>query len=1098
MPTNYRINKIDLVQHIATGISDNLDGITPVTSIPNEDIIIRDGNNVELPYIETIGAYNITVVIRDSQNNTTEYSYDTYVTWSPDTVPPIVQNNNNVIFNSTTEHFESIMYIDFFNPPVGFITVNDIITFMGLSSFDDRGVSELFIKIYDQNSIEVTTIYNEGSYTIECTAVDPANNSTNKIIYLSVTLSPDILPPVITLTPNVTFNIVDSIWEANMTLDNFVGQKIVLDDIITANILSIVDNRPPYDIIPTITIQRESDLLFYNEIVQPDLYIIDILATDTSGNIDNVVIYLNVNLILDIIPPVITMLTPELYIDTVIEKSDILTLVESIYDQIDGMITPIDTMITIQGNISTILTPGDYSVNITAYDTAGNIASTDIVLSVILTPDVEPPVIIYQPIVNTLTNTAYVELATYPIVDISAAQLINDLILNITDNRSIGPFVPMVQIFNNNISVNNINAIGTYTVRFIISDEAGNERIDDITYNVNWTPDVIPPVITLKNVIWNSRWEATLYIDQYNGSIITKQDLSNYLIQSITDDRNNVLPNTIIYNSINESRNFINSIGEWKVTFNAIDLAGNSVSYDVFTTIEISPDVEPPYILWTSNVTNMSTTMQIDYFNNNIQTQDLINWCIYRIIDQREGQLTNVIVSINSITTTGVYSVDFTVSDSSLNVAIYTIDLTVVVSPDIVLPIITDNSTYNSNINMYVKSLYLDQYNNNILESDLITALNVQITDDRFGVMAQLEIRDLFNALVNNITIIGIYVINILAVDQEGNTASKVIQLTVSYSPDITPPQIYWNTTYVDPFSINNTTHTCEAIMAIEVFPMIDHTVLRNNLIDYIEDFRTGIITDSNINIRNSNGQMYNFINQYGSYLITVTTFDSNNNYVTWTVYLEVTTTADLTAPVITYSNNVQNNNLNLFLDQYGFIITKDDILSAAILSISDNGNPLPYNSSIITINTASTANIPNMTYQGHYNVIFRITDSANNQTLQSINVYVRNNNDNLPPELIWNTSGNMYIITQNPNIAFADLSFYGTITKEDIINDLVNSIIDYYSFTVITKNPNMINILGTNNQVYNFINQGGIYNIVINVNDSNNNYATYVVQLNV
>jgi hypothetical protein len=70
----YKINKIDLVKHVATNVSDNLDGITSIDNIPLENIIIKDSNNNELDFIDQIGVYKIELFLYDSQNNETFYT----------------------------------------------------------------------------------------------------------------------------------------------------------------------------------------------------------------------------------------------------------------------------------------------------------------------------------------------------------------------------------------------------------------------------------------------------------------------------------------------------------------------------------------------------------------------------------------------------------------------------------------------------------------------------------------------------------------------------------------------------------------------------------------------------------------------------------------------------------------------------------------------------------------------------------------------------------------------------------------------------------------------------------------------------------------
>jgi hypothetical protein len=178
-------------------------------------------------------------------------------------------------------------------------------------------------------------------------------------------------------------------------LDSYTNQTLTLTDIENYLISSITDNRAPFTITPTITIENAYTNQIVNQIFTPNIYLITILAEDAALNTDQVVVWLSVGITNDTIPPTITLtsnvvsnvLVMTLSDYTTIQKSDILvSAIHSIFDQVDGYITPNVNMVDILSgmtNIPDISVVGSYSLIISAYDNAGNIATKNITLLVI-------------------------------------------------------------------------------------------------------------------------------------------------------------------------------------------------------------------------------------------------------------------------------------------------------------------------------------------------------------------------------------------------------------------------------------------------------------------------------------------------------------------------------------------------------------------------------------------------------------------------------------------------------------------------------------------------------------------------------------------
>ena len=140
-------------------------------------------------------------------------------------------------------------------------------------------------------------------------------------------------------------------------------------------------------------------------------------------------------------------------------------------DNIDDDITS-NIVVTSTVDVNTV---GTYTVTYNVSDAAGNAAS-QISRTVNITPDVTIPII-------TLLGEVEVSLELGSIFTDAGATAVDNIDGDITANI---------------VTVNSVdvNLVGSYTVTYNVSDEAGNAA-SQVSRTVNITPDVTIPVITL-------------------------------------------------------------------------------------------------------------------------------------------------------------------------------------------------------------------------------------------------------------------------------------------------------------------------------------------------------------------------------------------------------------------------------------------------------------------------------------------------------------------------------------------------------------------------------------------------------------------------
>ncbi|MDB9888475.1 DUF5011 domain-containing protein [Polaribacter sp.] len=388
-------------------------------------------------------------------------------------------------------------------------------------------------------------------------------------------------------------------------------------------------------------------------------------------------------------------------------------------DNIDG---DISANISIDATYVDINTVGDYTVTYNVSDTAGNPA-TQVTRTVTITPDTTIPVIILvgaNPQSIVLGN-AYSELGA-----------------SATDNTD-GDISANISI---DATAVNVNTVGNYTVTYNVSDAAGNPATQ-VTRTVNVTADADStiPVITLVGA---------------NPQIIELGTAYSELGATATDNIDGDISANI---SIDATYVDINTVGDYTVTYNVSDTAGNPAT-QVTRTVTITPDTTIPVITLVG-ANPQSIELGTAYSELGASATDNIDGDISASV---------VIVATDvDINTEGDYTVTYNVSDAAGNPA-DEVTRTVTITPDATIPVITLVGANPQSIELgtaynELGAAAIDNIDGNITESIVINASDVDV-----------------NAL-------GDYTVTYNVSDTEGNIAEEVTRIVnvVDTSEPVSP-----------------------------------------------------------------------------------------------------------------------------------------------------------------------------------------------------------------------------------------------------------------------------------------------------------------------
>ncbi|MCR1024374.1 DUF5011 domain-containing protein [Cellulophaga baltica] len=418
-------------------------------------------------------------------------------------------------------------------------------------------------------------------------------------------------------------------------------------------------------------------------------------------------------------------------------------------DNVDGDIT---TDIVIDNTVNKDVV-GTYTVTYNVSDAVGN-AATEVVrtVTVINAPDTTAPVITRNgPASITLTVGDTYNDAGATALDNVDGDITADIVIDNTVNKDV---------------------VGTYTVTYNVSDDAGNSATEVIrTVTVINAADTTAPVITR-----NGPASITLTVgDTYNDAGATALD-------NVDGD---ITTDIVIDNTVNKD-----IVGTYTVTYNVSDVAGNHAT-EVIRTVIVSaaPDTTAP-IITRNGPASISLTVGDAYTDAGATANDDV-----------DGDITSEIDIINLVDpdVAGTYTVTYNVSDAAGNDATEVIR-TVIVSdaPDTTAPIITRNGP--ASISLTVGDAYTDA--------------GATANDDLDGdITSEIDIINLVDPDVS-----GTYTVTYNVSDAAGNDATEVIRTvivkelkgTVTYST---------TTTSIDEseFSISGTLTILDAPLSFEL-----------------------------------------------------------------------------------------------------------------------------------------------------------------------------------------------------------------------------------------------------------------------------------------
>ena len=463
-------------------------------------------------------------------------------------------------------------------------------------------------------------------------------------------------------------------------------------------------------------------------------------VTDSNGNPATQVT--RIVIVEDTTPPVITLIGASN--ETIEVHTPYVDPGAYAVDTYDGDISNNMTIV----NTLDYTTLGTYTIKYSVRDSTGNRAES--LFRTINVVDTTPPVI-------TLNDASFITLEVFdPYIEYGATA-IDNYDGDISNNIDISSNV-------------NINLLGTYYVKYNVSDACGNKATEVIrTINV---VDTTPPVITLNGPV----------ITLNDASFITLEVFDPYIEYGATaiDNYDGDISNNIdISGNVN-----INVLGTYYVKYNVSDACGNKGD-EVIRTVNIV-DTTPP-VMTLNDASFIILEAGIDPYIEYGATA----------IDNYDGDISNNIdISSNvDISKTGTYYTHYNVSDACGNKATELIR-TIVVA-DTIPPIITLNDASNITLEGGIEP-YIEYGANaiDIFDGDISNNIDISGNVD--------------------ITKVGTYYISYNVSDAEGNQATEVIR-TINVV-DTTPPVM----TMIDSSNIT-----------LEVFdPYIEYGVTAIDIID--------------------------------------------------------------------------------------------------------------------------------------------------------------------------------------------------------------------------------------------------------------------------
>ena len=602
----------------------------------------------------------------------------------------------------------------------------------------------------------------------------------------------------------------------------------------------------------------------------------------------------------------------------------------TVSDNYDSSLT-----VTVSGAVDTS-TLGTYTIDYQTTDSQGNVA--DVKTRTLTVVDTQEPV---MSLIGDLSQTIQVK-SSYTEQGVSA---IDNYDGNISSSVNITGTV-------------DVNAIGTYTIDYDVSDSSGNDAIG-ITRTVV-VVDTEAPVITLAG-------DADITLEA--GSSYSDAGAS------VADNYNSGLTASVDLSSLD-----LSTIGVYTLTYSVSDSSGNAAT-PVYRTITIV-DTQAPTITLVGNPT-IDVQAGTTYVDPGFTATDIY-----------DGDLTAQVLVTGTVDTSilGVITLTYDVSDSSSNDAPTKTRTVRVV--DTTKPVITLQG--NETINVELGSSFNDPgysgYDN--LDGDLTNSIIKEGSVDPFAA--------------------GVYTIIYKLVDSQGNVAQQVTRTVIVGSPPVisldgdNPMTLEVGTPYVEPGA----------------------TALDDDEGDLTNQIQISGTVDEN---------------QLGQSNIVYTVEDSNGNITNATRIVNV---VDTTPPVLVL-DNASIITIEVFSPEY---------VDQTEFTYTDNFDQNISDSDVIV-----TDNI-NENVVGNYSISFNLSDASGNAAVTQIRQVQ-----------VVDTQSPTIILTGDSNVSIEKGSSYideGATAQDEYDGNITSSI-------VVTSNVNESVI--------------GDYSVTYEVSDSSNNPATPV-----
>lgn len=339
-----------------------------------------------------------------------------------------------------------------------------------------------------------------------------------------------------------------------------------------------------------------------------DTYTLTYKVSDNAGN--ETTVYRTVNVV-DEIAPVIKLIGDSIvniYINNKYEDQG--ATVTDNYDQAS------DLQIITTANVNTSVA-GEYTVKYNCTDSSGNAAKeVKRTVNVVLVPDTKKPVITLKgdPVVDHPINTKY-----------------DDAGATASDNVD-GDITPKI-IATSDVD---INKLGTYNVKYNVTDAAGNIAVE-VVRTVNIIDNIKPEIIL--------QGESTV-----NHPINTPyNDLGATASDNVDGD---LTPKIVTTSTVN-----IAKVGSYTVKYNVIDSSGNEAK-EVVRTVNVFDNIKPVITLLGQPIVNH--IINTPYTDSGATA-----------VDNVDGDITEQITSTSNIdiTKVGSYTVKYNVMDTAGNIA---------------------------------------------------------------------------------------------------------------------------------------------------------------------------------------------------------------------------------------------------------------------------------------------------------------------------------------------------------------------------------------------------------------------------------------------